>query len=337
MLADVKARTSTGIGAVSAWAGCLADVEREWASLPDPYLRERAADVHAVGDQVLRALTGEPARRMTSQGVLVASDLTPAETAGLDLDLVTGVVLAQGSPTSHAAILARARDIPVVVAAGPEVLEHPRGHHHPARRQQRRAARRSVAGAPGGVRAPRRGRGRATRPAARPGRAAGRLPRRHVRRRGRQPRIGRRRPRRARSRGGRRRAGAHRVPVPRPERRAERGGAAGRVRRDRRGHGRPADHPAHPRRRRGQAACRTSRCPQEANPFLGQRGIRLSLDHRDLLRDQMAAICHTARRLPDQHHDPDGVDARRDDRGAPGARRRRPDRRASPRVCASAR
>ena len=127
MLADVKARTSAGVGAVAAWADCLADVEHEWASLPDPYLRERAADVHAVADQVVRALTGEPALRMMSKGVLVASDLTPAEAAGLDLGLVTGVVLAEGSATSHAAILARARDIPVVVAAGPDVLAIPEG------------------------------------------------------------------------------------------------------------------------------------------------------------------------------------------------------------------
>jgi phosphocarrier protein FPr len=38
--------------------------------------------------------------------------------------------------------------------------------------------------------------------------------------------------------------------------------------------------------------------PAEANPFLGQRGIRLTLDHRDLLRDQLAAMCDTARRFP---------------------------------------
>ena len=38
--------------------------------------------------------------------------------------------------------------------------------------------------------------------------------------------------------------------------------------------------------------------PVEANPFLGRRGIRLGLDHRDLLRDQLGAICRTARRYP---------------------------------------
>jgi phosphoenolpyruvate-protein phosphotransferase/dihydroxyacetone kinase phosphotransfer subunit len=297
MLADVKARTSTGIGAASAWAGCLADVEREWASLPDPYLRERAADVNAVADQVLRALTGEPARRMTSNGVLVASDLTPAETAGLDLALVTGVVLAHGSPSSHAAILARARDIPVVVAAGPEVLNVPEGttvlvdgstgdlHIDPSPEllleYQKRAA----------DAAEQRGRQLA-----------------HAE----QPAV---------SRDGTSVAVAANLGSVADARTALAAGAdgAGLVRTEflflDRGSapdvGEQQDEydaiaEAMGGRRitlrtldvGGDKPLSYLPMPQEANPFLGQRGIRLSLAHRDLLRDQMVAICHTARHFP---------------------------------------
>lgn len=127
MLADVKDRIAEGVGAPAAWAACLADVERQWAELSDPYLRERAEDVHAVGQQVLRNLTGATAERVLAVGVLVARDLTPAQAAGLDAERVRGVVLAYGSTSSHAAILARARDIPLVVAAGPDVLNIPEG------------------------------------------------------------------------------------------------------------------------------------------------------------------------------------------------------------------
>ncbi|MDX6309160.1 MAG: multiphosphoryl transfer protein [Nocardioidaceae bacterium] len=122
MLGDVKQQINDGLGATAAWANCVAGVEQQWADLPDPYLRERAEDVRAVGDQVLRALTGASSRQPTAQGVLVARDLTPAEAAELDADLVRGIVLADGSPSSHAVILARARDIPAVVGAGPGVL-----------------------------------------------------------------------------------------------------------------------------------------------------------------------------------------------------------------------
>jgi phosphoenolpyruvate-protein phosphotransferase/dihydroxyacetone kinase phosphotransfer subunit len=127
MLADVKGRIAAGVGAPAAWAACLAEVERQWAELSDPYLRERAGDVHAVGQQVLRNLTGATAEQVLAVGVLVARDLTPAQAAGLDAERVSGVVLAFGSTSSHAAILARARDIPLVVAAGPEVLDIPEG------------------------------------------------------------------------------------------------------------------------------------------------------------------------------------------------------------------
>jgi len=297
MLADVKARTSTGIGAVSAWAGCLAHVEREWASLPDPYLRERAADVHAVGDQVLRALTGEPARRMTSTGVLVANDLTPAETAGLDLALVTGVVLAQGSPSSHAAILARARDIPVVVAAGPEVLDLPEGttvlldgssgelHIDPSPElledyqcratdaAEQRARQLALAEQPAVTRD-----GTSVAVAANLGSVADA---------------------RAALAAGADGAGLVRTEflfldrsaAPSVEEQRSEYAAIAEAMDGRRITLRTLDVG-------GDKPLSYLPMPHESNPFLGQRGIRLSLDHRDLLRDQMAAICQTAQDFP---------------------------------------
>ena len=297
MLADVKTRTSTGIGAISAWADCLADVEREWASLPDPYLRERAADVHAVGDQVLRALTGEPARRMTSQGVLVASDLTPAETAGLDLALVTGVILALGSPTSHAAILARARDIPVVVAAGPEVLSINEGttvlldgttgelHIDPSPElldeYQRRAADAAEQRA--------RQLALAEQPAvSRDGTSVVVA-----------ANLGSVGDARAALAAGADGAGLVRTEflfldrsaAPSVEEQEAEYDAIAEAMDGRRITLRTLDVG-------GDKPLSYLPMPKEANPFLGQRGIRLSLDHRDLLRDQMAAICHTAREFP---------------------------------------
>jgi phosphoenolpyruvate-protein phosphotransferase/dihydroxyacetone kinase phosphotransfer subunit len=122
VLADVKHRVNAGAGAVTAWVDALAVVEKQWSELPDPYLRARAEDVRAVGNQVLAALTGAPAVSMTGPGILIAKEVTPAQAAELDPDAVQGIVLAYGSPSSHAAILARARGIPALVAAGPAVL-----------------------------------------------------------------------------------------------------------------------------------------------------------------------------------------------------------------------
>ena len=122
ILADVKAAIVGGATATAAWRSTVAAVEAEWAALPDPYLRARAADVRAIGDDVLRAMTGSPRATITERGILVAPDLTPADAAQLDRDLIIGIVLALGSPSSHAAILARSRGIPAIVGAGAEVL-----------------------------------------------------------------------------------------------------------------------------------------------------------------------------------------------------------------------
>lgn len=124
LLDDVHAAVAAGRGAGRAWADAVDTAAARFAALPGEYLRARAADVRAVGDEVLRALTGAAAPAATpGDGVLVAADLTPADAAGLDPATVTGVVLAAGSPTAHAAILLRAKGIPAVVGAGAHVLD----------------------------------------------------------------------------------------------------------------------------------------------------------------------------------------------------------------------
>lgn len=297
MLADVKARISTGVGAVAAWAGCLTDVERQWACLPDPYLRERAEDVHAVSDQVLRALTGETASQAVAEGVLVARDLTPAEAAGLDADLVTGIVLAQGSPTSHAAILARARNIPVVVAAGRDVLSVPEGttmildggsgelridpspelleefRRRAADIAQRRAQHLALAEQPAVSRD-----GTPFAVVANVGSVAD-----------------------ARSSLA---AGADGAGLVRTEFLFLGRGTAPDIEEQQAEYQAIADALAGRRVTLrtldvgGDKPLPYLPMPFEANPFLGRRGIRLSLDHRELLHSQLVAVCRTARRFP---------------------------------------
>jgi len=114
-----------GRGAGQAWKEAVDRVAETWRVLDDPYLRERAADVEAVGAQVLANLLGGSSARpsVAGGGVLIAADLTPADTAGLDPAIVVGIATALGGPTSHSAILARSLGIPAVVGLGRGVLE----------------------------------------------------------------------------------------------------------------------------------------------------------------------------------------------------------------------
>jgi phosphoenolpyruvate-protein phosphotransferase/dihydroxyacetone kinase phosphotransfer subunit len=126
LLESARSRIGAGQAASSAWANAVAVAAAGYESLPDPYLQARAADVRALGNQVSRHLLGRPDhgnRPDQPSGVLVAADLTPTEAATLDPDRVTAVVLAFGSPSTHSAILIRARGIPAVVGAGAAMLE----------------------------------------------------------------------------------------------------------------------------------------------------------------------------------------------------------------------
>jgi len=85
----------------------------------DPYLAERSHDFEFVEDRVLRTMAGKQGAVVLPKdgtpSVLIAHDLSPAETAGLTKERVLAIVTEVGTRTSHTAILARALEIPAVV------------------------------------------------------------------------------------------------------------------------------------------------------------------------------------------------------------------------------
>ena len=91
---------------------------------PDPVFQARAADVEDVVGQLRRALhgAGGPPPAPLQPSIVVARDLAPSQTAGLDRALVLGFATEQGSATAHTAILARALGLPAVVGI-PGLLE----------------------------------------------------------------------------------------------------------------------------------------------------------------------------------------------------------------------
>jgi len=119
-----------GLNAEAAWMDAVEHYARKLDSLPDPTLRARAADVRDVGQRVLRHLLGpeaQPGLDLREPSVIIARDLTPSQTASLDKSLVLAFCTAEGGPTSHTAILAKALGLPAVVGLGPAVLDLPPG------------------------------------------------------------------------------------------------------------------------------------------------------------------------------------------------------------------
>jgi phosphotransferase system enzyme I (PtsI) len=87
--------------------------------MADPYIKERKADVLDVSSKVLNVLLGTKPRRSLDElqepSVVVATNLAPSETAGLDRDEVVAFATDGGGPSSHTAIVAAAMGIPAVV------------------------------------------------------------------------------------------------------------------------------------------------------------------------------------------------------------------------------
>ena len=96
------------------------------ASMDDELFAARALDVKDVGRRVLRIMLGFPDTALsavTEPSIIIAEDLTPSDTASLDPKLTLGFITAQGGLTSHSAILARTLGLPAIVGMGDGLLD----------------------------------------------------------------------------------------------------------------------------------------------------------------------------------------------------------------------
>ncbi|MGD9919172.1 MAG: phosphoenolpyruvate--protein phosphotransferase [Paenirhodobacter sp.] len=111
-----------GHGLAWSWHRAIEDTAEPMRASGNAVLAGRAADLRDVGQRVLALIDPLLARTAPIEPppgtILIADDLTPTDTAGLDPARVRGIVTAQGGPTSHSAILARTLGLPAIVGAG---------------------------------------------------------------------------------------------------------------------------------------------------------------------------------------------------------------------------
>jgi phosphotransferase system enzyme I (PtsI) len=89
-----------------------------FSEIDDEYLRERAGDIQDVAQRVLQNLLGQAENslsRLVERRIVVANDLSPSDSAGIDRGSGLAIVTESGSKTSHAVIVARSMKVPAVV------------------------------------------------------------------------------------------------------------------------------------------------------------------------------------------------------------------------------
>ena len=120
---EVEQRLQQGESAAAAWNTVIEAAAVQQAALPDALLAERAADLRDIGRRVLAELCGVTTVEAPDQAyILVMDEVGPSDVARLDPARVAGILTARGGATAHSAIVARALGIPAVVGAGAAVL-----------------------------------------------------------------------------------------------------------------------------------------------------------------------------------------------------------------------
>ncbi|WAX98508.1 phosphoenolpyruvate--protein phosphotransferase (plasmid) [Aminobacter sp. NyZ550] len=121
---EVVATINTGSDAVTSVIGAAAKIAAQFGQVDDPYLNARADDVQAVGRQICLALLGQAdisLDEIPERAILIAEDIGAWDLARAPLKRIGGIVCGHGGATSHIAIIARAHGIPAVLGMGAQV------------------------------------------------------------------------------------------------------------------------------------------------------------------------------------------------------------------------
>lgn len=111
--------TSDGGSAPDRWSDTVEAFAEQFEGLTDDYQKERATDVRSVGELVLRHLLGVVSAEVDRDsgalpGIVLVTDLTPAQALALDTETTRGIITTSGGGTGHGVLLARSRGFPVL-------------------------------------------------------------------------------------------------------------------------------------------------------------------------------------------------------------------------------
>lgn len=120
LVADALPAIEGGAPAVVAFQDAMSDMVAGYLAGEDDYFRARASDLEDLADRVVGRLTGTSTGpiALPSGAILIARDLTPSRFLASEWSAGRAVALLEGSPTAHVAILARSRGVPMVTGLG---------------------------------------------------------------------------------------------------------------------------------------------------------------------------------------------------------------------------
>lgn len=129
LLDQVNAHIANGKSAAWAWQTAVDAQAGQLSAVQNEVIAQRANDMRDVGRRVLEKLAGVATERrdLPPNTILIAEDLTPSDTATLDRSRVLGFATTLGGATSHVAILARSLDMPAIAGIDARALDVPNG------------------------------------------------------------------------------------------------------------------------------------------------------------------------------------------------------------------